>query len=251
MPHLDTERLGRGPRVVFVHGSVVGADRTWRHQRELADRWTLVLLNRPGFGDSPALPRGDFEAEAPLVAELLEGGAHLVGHSYGAVIALLAAAERPEAVRSLTVSEPGSLALARGNPAVDRMIADGRRLYANREAIPMRTFLSLFREGAHSANETPEELPDWLERGARLLVEERPPFDAEIPVERLREAGFPILVVSGGHSEAFEAVCDSLAERVGGQRAVVSGRGHTIPSTGEPYNRRLRSFLAATEERGG
>jgi pimeloyl-ACP methyl ester carboxylesterase len=247
MARLDVERLGSGPPVVFVHGSVVGADRTWRRQRELADRWLLLFANRPGFGSSPPLERGDFEAEAPLIAELLDDGAHLVGHSYGAVIALLAAAHRPEAVRSLTVSEPGSLGLARGNPAVDRMIEDGSRLYSHAEEIPTQIFLSMFREGANSANETPEQLPEWLERGAELLMKERPPFDAEVPMERLREGGFPILVISGGHSEAFEAVCDTLAAEVGAQRAVIPGRGHTVPSTGAPYNRRLRSFLAEAE----
>src|SRR5689334_876440 len=115
--------LGSGPRVVFVHGSIVGAETTWRHQAPLAERWTLCLPNRPGFGASPPLERGDFEAEAPLIAELLEDGAHLVGHSYGAVIALFAAAARPEAVLSLTVSEPGSLRVAAGDPAVDALIA--------------------------------------------------------------------------------------------------------------------------------
>jgi pimeloyl-ACP methyl ester carboxylesterase len=241
------ERIGTGPPVVLVHGSVVGADRTWRRQRALAESWTLLLPDRPGFGASPPLERGDFEAEAPLVAELLEAGAHLVGHSYGGVIALLAAARRPEAVRSLTVSEPGSLGVARGNPAVDEMIEQGRELYRHRDAISSQAFLAMFREGAHSANETPEELPDWLEHGARMLVEERPSWEAEVPVAALREAGFPILVVSGGHSEAFDAVCDSLAEQVGAERAVITGRGHTIPSTGEPYNRRLEEFLLAAE----
>ena len=71
-------------------------ERTWRAQRALAARWTLVLPHRPGFGASPPLARGDFEAEAPLIAELLGDGAHLVGHSYGAVIALYAAALRPK-----------------------------------------------------------------------------------------------------------------------------------------------------------
>ena len=61
----------------------------------LAERWPLVIANRPGFGASPPLERSDFEVEAPLFAELLGDGAHLVGHSYGAVIALLAAADAP------------------------------------------------------------------------------------------------------------------------------------------------------------
>src|SRR3954470_3527312 len=43
---LDGETLGSGPRVVLVHGSIVDARRTWRHQLGLAERWTLVLPNR-------------------------------------------------------------------------------------------------------------------------------------------------------------------------------------------------------------
>src|SRR6202030_842838 len=111
---LQLTRAGAGPAVLLVHGSVVGAERTWRHQLELAEHHTLLLANRPGFGASPPLPRGDFELEARLFAELLGDGAHLVGHSYGAVVALHAAALRPRAVRSLTVSEPGCLRVAAG-----------------------------------------------------------------------------------------------------------------------------------------
>ena len=56
-----------------------------------------------------------------------------------------------------------------------------------------------------------------------------------------------MLVISGGHSPAFEAVCDALAEGVGAERAMIPGRGHTVPSTGEPYNERLEAFLRAAE----
>jgi pimeloyl-ACP methyl ester carboxylesterase len=244
---LDVVRVGSGPPVVLVHGSVVDARRTWRHQLVLAEHWALCLPNRPGFAGSPPLPRGDFEAEAPLMAELLGDGAHLVGHSYGAVIALLAAAARPEAVRSLTVSAPGSLRVARGDPSVDAMIAQGDELYRRREAIPPRRFLQLFRGGVHSAHDTPAALPDWLERGARHVMNERPPWEAEIPIERFAGAPFPKLVVSGGHSPAFEAVCDVLAQRLSAERAVIRGRGHTIPATGAPYNELLHDFLTSCE----
>jgi pimeloyl-ACP methyl ester carboxylesterase len=240
-------RLGEGPPVLFIHGSVVGAELTWRKQLPLAKRWSLILPNRPGFGASPPLERGDFETEAPLFAELLGDGAHLVGHSYGGVIALLAAAKRPEAVRSLTVSEPGSLRLAAGNPVVDEMIRNGERLYRDPESIPSEVFLRLFRSGAGSARHTPEELPEELARGVELLKRERLSWEAEIPVEELARAGFPSLVVSGDHSEAFEAVCDALADRLGAERAVTRGSGHTVPSTGEPYNRLLERHLAASE----
>jgi pimeloyl-ACP methyl ester carboxylesterase len=247
---LGVTRLGEGPPVLFIHGSVVGADLTFRRQHELADRFTLILPDRPGFGESPPLERGDYEAEAPLFAELLGEGAHLVGHSYGGVIAMLAAAQRPDAVRSLTLSEPGLLRFCADRPEVAEMIANGERLYADPDSIPTEIFLRLFRTGAGSSHETPEELPDYLARGAEMVKRERPPWEAEIPLEELAGAGFPVLILSGGHSRAFDIVCDALAERLGAERAVIPGRGHTIPGTGAPYNERLVGFLSSAE-RGG
>ena len=244
---LSVERIGHGPPILFVHGDIVGPSLTWRKQRELAERWTLVIPSRPGFGASPPLERNDFQVEAPMFAELLGEGAHLVGHSYGAVIALLAAAERPDAVRSLTVSEPGCLRVAEGTPAVDEMIANGELLFENASSIPSEKFLRLFRGGAGSAFGTPEQLPEDLLHGVELLKRERPPWEADIPLERLAAGAFPVLVLSGGHSPAFEAVCDSLAAALSAERAVIPGRGHTVPSTGEPYNERLEAFLSGAE----
>jgi pimeloyl-ACP methyl ester carboxylesterase len=244
---LAVERLGDGPPIVLIHGDIVGPSLTWRKQRELAERWTLIIASRPGFDESPPLERNDFEVEAPMFAELLGDGAHLVGHSYGAVIALLAAAERPEAVRSLTVSEPGCLRVAEGTPEVDEMIAKGELLFQNASSIPPEEFLRLFRGGAGSAYGTPDELPEELAGGVELLKRERPSWEAEIPLERLAAAAFPVLVLSGGHSAAFEAVCDALADTLSAERAVIPGRGHTVPSTGAPYNARLREFLSAAE----
>jgi pimeloyl-ACP methyl ester carboxylesterase len=246
---LEVERLGEGPPVLFVHGDVVGPASTWRKQRPLAERWHLIIPSRPGFGESPALERNDFEVEAPLFAELLGEGAHLVGHSYGAVIALLAAAERPEAVRSLTVSEPGALRLAEGTPVVDEMITNGERLFRRGAAIPNEAFLRLFRFGAGSSHATPGQLPEELVRGVELLKSERPSWEADIPLERLAAADFPVLVLSGGHSAGFEAVCDALAGGLSAGRDVITGRGHTIPSTGPPYNQRLEAFLRTAEPR--
>jgi pimeloyl-ACP methyl ester carboxylesterase len=248
---LDVERLGEGPPIVFVHGSIVGPEQTWRAQRELAARWTLVLVHRPGFGASPPLPRGDFEAEAPLVAELLADGAHLVGHSYGAVIALHAAALRPAAVRSLTVTEPGTLRVAAGDPRVDATIAYGEELYRRRAEIPPRDWVQLFRSGVGSAHATPEQMPDWLARGAQHVMAERPPWESDPPLDALAAAAFPKLVISGRHSHVFELVCDVLAKRIGGERATASGGGHSIPVVGARYNELLEDFLRRSCARAG
>ncbi len=249
---LDVSEIGAGPSVLLIHGSVVDATRTWRHQLALGEQWTLRMPNRPGFGASPPLERGDFELEAPLFAPLLGDGSHLVGHSYGAVIALLVAAARPQAVWSLTVSEPGALGVARGDPVVRHPDRRGRG-GSTAEAVRLdpHDFLLSFRAGLHSAHETPEQLPDWLERGARLVMAERPPWEVNLPLDALAATSFPKLVISGGHSSAFDAVCDTIAERTGAQRSVVAGRAHTIPSTGEPYNRCVHGFLSAAQAARG
>jgi pimeloyl-ACP methyl ester carboxylesterase len=240
---LDVERHGAGPRVVLVHGSIVGAASTWQRQLVLADAWTLVVPNRPGFGASRPLARGDFEAEAPAIAELLADGAHLVGHSYGAVIALYAAALRPHAIRSLTISEPGCMRVAAGVSEVDAQLAAGELLYEHAGELEPLDFLRAFRGGVGSTRATPDELEGELLRGAELCMRERPPWEADPPLDRLREAPFAKLVISGGHSPVFEAVCDAIAERLGARRETIAGRGHTIPATGTPYNELLDSFM--------
>ena len=244
---LEVTRAGAGPPLLLIHGSVVGPMRTWRHQLELGESWRLILPHRPGFGASPPLPRGDFESEAPLMAELLGEGAHLVGHSYGAVIALHAAALRPDRVRSLTVSEPGCLRIAAGDPQVDAQIEHGELLYRRSSELTPLEFLRWFRGGVGSTNDTPAELAGELLAGARLLMRERPAWESDPPLAALREADFPKLVISGGHSPVFEAVCDVAASRLGARRAVIAGRRHTIPATGAPYNECLHAFLSERE----
>ena len=78
--------------------------------------------------------------------------------------------------------------------------------------------------------------PSWRWRSAR-------PGRRTSRSTDLAAAGFPVLAISGGHSPVFEAVCDTIAERLGGERATIEGRGHNIPETGAPYNERLERFL--------
>jgi pimeloyl-ACP methyl ester carboxylesterase len=101
---LEVVVWGSGPRVILVHGSVFNGPLTWNEQRPLGERWRLEVLNRRGYGKSPPPEvRSDFEEDARDIAALLGDDAHLVGHSFGAIGALYAAALRPNAVRSLTI----------------------------------------------------------------------------------------------------------------------------------------------------
>lgn len=245
---LAYESRGSGPRVVLVHGSITGR-RTWLRQQTLAEHWTLCVPDRPGFGESAPLARGDYQAEAPLFAALLAGGAHLVGHSYGAVIALHAAALAPGEVRSLTVSEPGCLAVAAHDPLVAQQLANGRILFERAGELTPMEFLRAFRGGAGSTHATPERLEGELLQGVALAMRERPPWESDPPLELLATLPFPKMVISGGHSPVFEAVCDTVAERLGARRALIAGRGHSIPATGAPYNERLHAFMLEAERR--
>jgi len=71
---------------------------------------------------------------------------------------------------------------------------------------------------------------------------ERPPWDAEIPLDELAATGFPKLVISGAHHPAFDAVCDMLETRLGAERAVLPGAGHSL-ARAPGYTERLLAFL--------
>jgi pimeloyl-ACP methyl ester carboxylesterase len=246
---MHVETWGAGPRVVLVHGSVGNGSSSWAPLRPLAERYTLVVLNRPGFPPDP--PRGDgwrldFEEQASLVAGLIEPGDHLVGHSYGGVISLYAAAERLESLRSLVLLEPPATRVALEHPAVAEF-AHGAEWFWSHGPDDPRAFLAAFLERVGSARgELPDPLPPDLEQGARTLMVERGPWEAEPPLEALGAAPFRKLVVSGGHSRAFEAICDALAEGLGAERATCSGAGHAI-ARAEGFRELLERFLQRQE----
>jgi len=172
---------------------------------------------------------------------------HLVGHSYGGVICLLAAASRPEAVRSLTVIEPPAFGVAAGNAAVDDLVARLKDHWQHGPRKSPARFLDTFLRLVGSAAELPDPLPPPLAQGAAMLIVERGPWEADIALEQLARAPFPKLVVSGAHSAAFDAVCDVLERGLGAERAVIAGAGHSIPRIGEAFNQRLEQFLNHAE----
>jgi pimeloyl-ACP methyl ester carboxylesterase len=222
VPDFDVETLGAGPRVVLVHGSVGNGRVTWEPVRPLAERFELAIVNRPGYPPNPPAERLDFEQQAMQIGEIVGPEDHLVGHSYGGVISLLIAARQP--VRSLTVNEPPAFGIARGNPAVEDFLT--KVAAAPRDP---RGYLQHFLPLVGSALTVPDPLPPTLEQGARAALAERSPHEAEIPLDELAAKPFPKLVVSGGHGAAFDAVVDVLERRLGAERAVVPGAGHSIP----------------------
>src|SRR3954462_7513218 len=72
---------GDGPRLLLVHGSVSNGSAAWSAQAPLAERFELVVPDRGGYWPNPRLERIDWAQQATAIAELVEPGTHLVGHS--------------------------------------------------------------------------------------------------------------------------------------------------------------------------
>ena len=103
---------GRGPDVVLVHGAL-GDYRQWEPIGSTLSRdYRVIAVSRRFHWPNPRPAGGvdyTFEAQSADLDALLQSlgrPAHLVGHSYGAGVALLTALKHPALVRSLTLAEP-------------------------------------------------------------------------------------------------------------------------------------------------
>ncbi|HEX8123684.1 MAG TPA: alpha/beta hydrolase [Solirubrobacteraceae bacterium] len=235
---LASRCFGTGPPVVLIHGGLEDGAQAWPEQTILADRWTLHVPDRVGYGASAGLGSSeDFDRDAELLAPALPDGAHLVGHSSGALAAMFTAAHRPDAVASLALIEPPAFHLV---PAARELAEAAEEIFdADVEPVVfLRRFFEVFAEGP-----PPDEVLESLAAPAEVwrgFV--RRPWHVDLPLEEIASAPFPVLVFSGGYSAGFEAVCDTIAERTGAERAVLPGQGHEVQRTGAPFNDRLEAF---------
>ncbi|MEV7436744.1 alpha/beta fold hydrolase [Streptomyces griseoviridis] len=246
---------------LFVHNIFTwGSDSTYGFaaQRPLADSRQLLLMDRQGYGDSPDIARSDVDVDAEDVVEVLgdealavgPGGAHLVGHGNGAVAALIAAARRPDLVRSLALIQPSAFSAAAHHPVVagllDR-VRDGAPGIP--EDVTPEQYLRASTEGL--GMDMPEPTPRRL-RAVATSMRERPVWEADIPLEAIRGAALPVLVICGTWEHApaayrehvglpLTAVAESLTGSLGGQLLRVPGY---YPHTQEPalVNAALREF---------
>lgn len=221
---LNVLRIGQGPAVVLVHGTGGSREATWSDQLALADAYLLVLPDRRGYGESDPGARPDFERDGEDIADLLGGGAHLVGFSYGGIGSMIAAARRPQAVLSLTLIEPIAFGLVRGQDAVDELVAHLGEVYDAAAGLTAEEFDARFDRALGfeaSVAEVDEVTRERLDAARR----ERPPWEARPDLQLIAEADFPTLVISGAWHPAFEATCDFVEHAIGAQRVVLPG-GH-------------------------
>ena len=242
MSTLEVITWGAGDAVMLVHGSQADGPATWAHQRPLSERWCLHVVQRRGFGASPAADGEDFERDADDLCRMLEQPTHIVAHSYGAIGALLAATRRPAAVRSLTVIEPTCVTAAMDDPEIAKAVEFLADWWLKPPTDP-RKFLTEYSALIGVRAVGLDDGSRGLRDAARRLRSCRPPWTAEVPWDRLAAAQIPMLVVSGGHSPALDAVAAAIARMTGAGHTIIRGAGHAVQRAAETFNPKLERHM--------
>lgn len=240
-----TKRGDDGPVVVLVHGTAIPGRMSWTLQRPLAEDYQLWIVDRRGYGESPPVRRReDFEVDAQDLLETVPDGAHLVGISYGSIGSLISAATEPERFASLTVVECPAFTLAPGDPvATDTM----NRLDALHEdtALDDHSWFERFVAVIGAPGGFPNPLPPPFDQTVRLVRNHRRSWDRDLPLDAIATSGMPVMVITSGEHQAFDAVGDHLSAVLDARREYIGGHGHLVPLAAEQFNALLDDFLTS------
>jgi pimeloyl-ACP methyl ester carboxylesterase len=118
----EYEVVGDGEPLVLIHGSLI-ADSfdSLLSEPAIAENYRLITYHRRGYKgtepgeETPSMARQGADVVA-LLNHLGIERAHILGHSYGGVVALSVALDAPQAVQSLSLLEP-ALILGEGGAA--------------------------------------------------------------------------------------------------------------------------------------
>ncbi len=250
----------RGDPAVLVHGSLVDSSTWARVVPGLARGLTVLTYDRRGFGGSSPGPRASPVAtDTQDLAALLEATdfypVHVVGHSYGAAVALRLAAERPEFVRSLSLHEPPFFGLLADQPETVGLAEMFRTGVAEiREQVRRGDRAGAARNVVEVFSTTPgawERLPEPVRRSFAGYMdrwaEEYSDPDALRPAPgALRETLVPTLLTVGAESPRFlRRIEESLARDLANPTIrEIPGAGHAPHVTApDEYVGLLLTFL--------
>ncbi len=267
---------GSGQPVVFVHGGFVDLT-IWQQQvPAVAKQYRAIAYSRRYAWPNEGIP-DDVPDEAVAHAEDLAGliralelsPAHLVGHSYGAGVCMIAALVHPELARTLVLMEPGivpSLGFPPKPQAILKLVLTRPRLGKALIGFGMK---AIEPSAAALKRGDPEQairvLLDWL--SAEPSFYDRLPADVKRHMlanskmlrsfffgkgapsfgeDNVRRITQPTLLITGERSPThFLRTTDYLAELFpNAQRAVVPKAAHTMQfqnSTG--LNQAILDFL--------
>ncbi|OIQ32268.1 MAG: alpha/beta hydrolase [Alphaproteobacteria bacterium MedPE-SWcel] len=247
--------FGHGPHAIFaVHCSLAHSG-AWRGVAAALgeSRVTVSGFDLLSHGKSPDWDgQGILQlrnAEAGLllleaqVAAAKGSAVDLLGHSFGATVALAMAQARPELVRSLTLIEPVLFAAAGAlaPESLSQMRADHERVRAPYAAGDIEQATRLFNRAWGTGH------PKWpdLPQNARAAMMRSFPavmdcdgqvYDDEaglLAPGRLEALTLPVLLLQGAETQPImSTVTRALSARLPGAHvAVIEGAGHMVPVT--------------------
>ena len=237
-------QFGQGAEPALAIHCTLGHAGSWRGvATALGDVLTTLAYDLPNHGKSPDWNgQGDLhDACIAPAREVLDRPMHLIGHSFGATVALRLAVETPQNVKTLTLIEPVYFAAAGAHDPAALARYTAQALYATAMA------KGDWAQAAAEFNANWGAGRDWhdLPAAAQKYMIDRMPFvDAQAPMifddsagllaqGRLERAAMPCLLLKGSMSpEIISTVHDGLAARLPQARQeTLQGVGHMSPVT--------------------
>jgi len=247
---------GAARRALAIH-CTLGQSGAWRGlAAALKDDLSILAFDLPSHGKSGVWDRTGnvHDVATDMARALLTEPMDLIGHSFGATVALRLAVENPELVRSLTMIEPVYFAAAMAD--APELLAEYKRASTELDA----AFASGDeREAARVFNRdwgdgTPwEALPERMRDHMARLVHYVPASSAFLHhdsagvMPKLGQAAMPAVLIEGDQSPPMSAkVAVSLQKRLPDvARVIVKGAGHMLPVTHpEAVAPHIRALLA-------
>lgn len=229
--------------IALIH-SALGKAGAWRgFLNALGGSLSPYTIELPGHGLAEAWDRDrDFTEQALEIAlsEMPSDAVPLVGHSYGAALALRLAVERPYRVSSLVLIEPVFFAAAKGRWGLDKldrdMAAFDKKMKAAQFATAAKEFHALWGDG-RQWSELPAETRSYIvdrielvQAGNPLLRDDR---TGVLKPGRVEALDVPVTFVDGGESHPVIAdIISELGDRLhDAEWVTVPGAGHMVPLT--------------------
>jgi len=250
--------------VMLLHGSAAtGA--LWRHTvGAMEPLYHAVAPDLIGYGKPAALPAAaafDLDVEVGALAPLLPccgAKIHLVGHSYGGVVALHLALANPARVRTLTLIEPvffAALRYAGELAAYDRFrrLRDAfTSMLARDRAAAMQLFMDFWAGGGAWEKLAAPQRSRMLAVAGKIVLDWHASFAADPGPDALAVLAPRTALMRGDSSpEPMRRLVDALHELMpGSTREVVPGANHLLPVTHAPaMTSSILSRLRADAER--
>lgn len=247
------------PVIACVHGDFGnGATSFGKLAAEIGDGYRLIPLDRPGFAPGAVLPaRYTFEGDAEALLNQLSctgvAAFHLVGHSYGGLVAIMMARKAPDRIKSLHLIEPPLLQLleTRDTQQMSRRVQELQA--AHRDDDPDATTSAFFEMiGAGHVSERLRGSDEWeqLMSFAPRFARNESPGEFPVPCWEALEARLPIFLYSGGRSHpALQAITRELALSPRVRRHThVAGAGHAVQMAGDDFRLPLLAAIDAVRD---